>query len=184
MPLVDVIPRRQYKNNIIANMLLLQLLLLPFAVASSLTVYVQSLPSSESGDSPISSPTPLAQIDYDADTATGTLSSYTPPTGSYSPKHLLRIGLEDKVSDHWHGILTSAANFEQDHKKKFTIHVDENGVPYHVGFSTSERSDSEEVEVEVIKKAAGPKPFLNKPIVLSPEGKLEGKEPEKTFLQK
>jgi hypothetical protein len=112
------------------------------------------------------------------------MSSYTPPTGSYSPKHLLRLGLEDKETDQWHGILTSAASFEQDYKKKFTIHVDENGVPYHVGFSTTERNGGDEVEIDVVRRAAGPKPFLNKPIVLNAEGKLHGKEPEKTFLQK
>jgi hypothetical protein len=165
-------------------MLLSKLLLLPLAVASSVTVYVHSLPSSESSHSPIPSPIPLAQIDYDAETSVGTLSSYTPPTGSYSPDHLLRIGLEDKKSDHWHGVLTSAASFEQDYKKKFTIHVDEKGAPYHVGFSTSERDAGDEVEVEISKRVAGPKPFLNKPIVLNAEGKLEGKEPEKSFLQK
>lgn len=173
-----------HPSNATVNMLLSKLLLLPVAVASSVTVYVHSLPSSPSTHSPIPSPIPLAQIDYDADTAVGTLSSYTPPTGSYSAEHLLRVGLEDKESDEWHGVLTSAASFEQDYKKKFTIHVDDKGAPYHVGFSTSERGTGDEIEVEIIKRTAGPKPFLNKPIVLNAEGKLDGKEPEKTFLQK
>jgi hypothetical protein len=166
-------------------MLLSRLLLLPFAVASSVTVYVHSLPSTESSLSPIPSPIPLAHIDYDPETSTGALSSYTPPTGSYSSDHLLRIGLKDKKSGHWRGILSSAASFGQEYRKKFTIHVDEKGEPFHVGFSTSTRGDGEEVEVEVVKKAAGPKPMLNKPIVLNAQGKLDdGKEPEKTFLQK
>ena len=164
-------------------MLLAKLLLLPFAVASSVTVYVHSLPAPEDSASPIPSPVPLAHIDYDADTATGTLSSYTPPTGSYAPEHLLRIGLTDK-SGKWHGVVTSAASFAEQYKKKFTIHVDDRGEPYHVGFGTSARGGGNEVDVEVLKKVAGPKPALNKPIVLSPDGKLEGKEPEKTFIQK
>lgn len=164
-------------------MLLSKLLLLPVAVASSVTVYVHSI-SSESKSSSV----PLAQIDYDANTSTGTLSSYTPPKVSHSPENLLRIGLQTDSgllkSGHWRGVVTSAASFDQDYKKKFTIHIDEKGEPYHIGFGTSERGGGDEVEVEVVKRAAGPKPALNRPIVLNAEGKLETKEPEKTFLQK
>ncbi|KAF2280187.1 uncharacterized protein EI97DRAFT_391080 [Westerdykella ornata] len=165
-------------------MLLSKLLLLPVAFASSVTLYVHSLPSTESHHSPIPSPIPLAQIDYDADTSTGTLASYTPPTGSYSPDHLLRIGLGDPKIGHWRGVLTSAASFGDEYKKKFTVHIDEKGEPYHVGFSTDVRGSGDEVEVEVVKRESGPKPVLNKPVVLNADGKLDNKEPEKTFLQK
>ncbi|KAF2473263.1 uncharacterized protein BDR25DRAFT_332886 [Lindgomyces ingoldianus] len=166
-------------------MLLSKLLLLPVAVASSVTVYVHSLPSSDHyASAPLPTPIPVAQIDYDASTSTGTLSSYTPPTGSYSPEHLLRIGLSDSKSGHWRGVVTSAASFGDEYKKKFTIHIDEKGEVYHVGFGTSARAKGEEVEVEVVKRASGPKPILNKPVVLNAEGKLEEKEPEKSFLQK
>ncbi|KAF2660478.1 hypothetical protein K491DRAFT_60552 [Lophiostoma macrostomum CBS 122681] len=165
-------------------MLLAKLLLLPVAVASSVTVYVHSLPAPQDSSSPVPSPTPLAHIEYDAGTAIGSLSSYTPPTGSYSPEHLLRIGLTDKTSGHWRGVLTSAASFEEQYKKKFTIHVDENGEPYHIGLGTSARGAGDEVEVEVLKKTAGPQPALNKPIVLNEQGKIATEEPQKTFLQK
>lgn len=166
-------------------MLLSKLLLLPVAVASTVTVYVHSVPATDAHKSaPIPSPIPLAQIDYDADASTGTLTSYTPPTGSYSLEHLLRIGLTDSKSGSWRGVVTSAASFAEEYKKKFVVHVDEKGEPYHVGFGTSARGKGEEVEVEVVKRGAGPKPVLNKPIVLNAEGKLESKEPEKTFLQK
>lgn len=165
-------------------MLLSKLLLLPVAVASTVTVYVHSLPSTGSHHSPIPSPIPLAQINYDAETTTGTLSSYTPPTGSYSPDHLLRVGLGDIKTGHWRGVLTSGASFKDDFKKKITLHIDEKGEPYHVGFSSEPRGTGDEVEVEVVKREAGPKPALNRPIVLNAEGKLDDKEPEKTFLQK
>jgi len=62
--------------------------------------------------------------------------------------------------------------------------VDERGEPFHVGFGTSSKTSGEKVEVEIVKRVAGPKPVLNKPIVLNAEGKLETTEPEKTFLQK
>ena len=40
------------------------------------------------------------------------------------------------------------------------------------------------VVVDVSRQTMGPTPHLNKPIVLNAEGKREGEEPEKTFLQK
>lgn len=41
-----------------------------------------------------------------------------------------------------------------------------------------------ETQVVVIRPFPGAEPALNKPIVLSPDGKLPVKEEEKTFLQK
>lgn len=166
-----------------ANMLLARLLLLPFAVASTVTLYVSSIPATE-GTAVIPSAIPLAQIEYDADQAVGTLASYTPPTGSYSDDHLLRVGLTDPETGSWRGIVTSAASFSDQYHKKFIVHVDEKGEPYHVGFGTSAKGAGKEVEVEIMRRSTGPKPVLNKPIVLNAEGKLESKEPEKTFLQK
>ncbi|KAF2872225.1 hypothetical protein BDV95DRAFT_571796 [Massariosphaeria phaeospora] len=166
-------------------MLLSKLLLLPVAVASSLTVYVHSVPAAASSKAaPIPSPIPLAQIDYDAATSAGSLTSYTPPTGAFTPEHLLRICLTDSKSGSWRGVVTSAASFGEQYTKKFTIHVDDKGEPYHVGFGTSARDAGDEIMIEIVKRGAGPKPVLNKPIVLNAEGKLDDKEPEKTFLQK
>ncbi|KAH7401077.1 hypothetical protein DE146DRAFT_755513 [Phaeosphaeria sp. MPI-PUGE-AT-0046c] len=164
-------------------MLLAKLLLLPVAVASSVTLYVFPVPTSDSA-AVIPSPIPLAQIEYDVDQSIGTISSYTPPTGSYSPDHLLRVGLSDPKSGSWRGIVTSAASFADQYHKKFVIHVDERGEPYHVGFGTSAKIAGEEVEVEIVRRTPGPQPVLNKPIVLNAEGKIDSKEPEKTFLQK
>jgi len=164
-------------------MLLAKLLLLPVAIASSVTVYVSSVPVSDNS-AIIPSPIPLAQIEYDADQSVGTLASYTPPTGSYASDHLLRVGLSDAKSGSWRGIVTSAASFADQYHKKFVIHVDEKGEPYHLGFGTSAKGSGNDVEVEIVKRNPGPKPVLNKPIVLNAEGKLDSKEPEKTFLQK
>lgn len=165
------------------NMLLARLLLLPFAVASTVTLYVSSVPASE-GTAVVPSTIPLAQIEYDADQAVGTLASYTPPTGSYAADHLLRVGLTDSKTGSWRGIITSASSFADQYHKKFTVHVDEKGEPFHVGFGTSGKGAGQEVEIEIVKRNPGPKPVLNKPIVLNAEGKLESKEPEKSFLQK
>jgi hypothetical protein len=164
-------------------MLLARLLLLPFAVASTVTLYVSSVPASE-GTEVVPSAIPLAHIDYDADQSVGTIVSYTPPTGSYSEDQLLRVGLTDPKTGSWRGIVTSAASFADQYHKKFVVHVDEQGAPYHVGLGTSAKSAGKDVEVEIVKRSTGPKPVLNKPIVLNAEGKLEEKEPEKTLLQK
>ncbi|KAF2997555.1 hypothetical protein E8E13_000669 [Curvularia kusanoi] len=164
-------------------MLLARLLLLPFAVASTVTLYVSPLPASE-GTAVVPSAVPIAHVDYDADQSVGTIASYTPPTGSYSEDQLLRVGLTDPKTGTWRGIVTSAANFADQYHKKFVVHVDEKGEPYHVGFGTSAKGTGKEVEVEIVKRSPGAKPVLNKPIVLNAEGKLEEKEPEKTFLQK
>lgn len=165
------------------KMLLTKLLLLPMAVASSVTLYVSSVPASDN-TAIIPSPIPLAQIEYDADQSVGTLSSYTPPTGSYASDHLLRVGLQDTGSGAWRGIVTSAASFADEYHKKFIIHVDEKGEPFHVGFGTSVKRAGDDVEVEIVKRSPGPKAVLNKPIVLNAEGKIDSIEPEKSFLQK
>ena len=62
---------------------------------------------------------------------------------------------------------------------------------YHVGFVASELrtsslggSKKDGLSVEVVPMKAGPMVHLNKPVVLDAEGKLDDKEPEKTFLQK
>ena len=167
-------------------MLLSKLLLLPMAVASSVTIYMHSVPSSSGSQTPvIPSPIPLAQIDYDADNSKGTVTSFTPPHGSYASDHLLRIGLHDSASGSWRGIVTSAANFADDYKKKFVVFVDEKGEAYHVGFTTSAKTaEKEDVLVQIVRKAPGMKPVLNKPVVLNAEGKIDSKVEEKTFLQK
>ncbi|KAL5115773.1 hypothetical protein ACEQ8H_006381 [Pleosporales sp. CAS-2024a] len=162
-------------------MLLAKLLLLPFAVASSVTIYVSPV---SYNNAVVPSPTPLAHIEYDADQSVGTLSSYTPPTGSYGSDHLLRVGLSDPQTGEWRGVVTSAASFSDEYHKKFVIHVDEHGEPFHIGFGTSAKRAGNEVDVEIVKRVSGPKPALNKPIVLNAEGKIESKEPEKSFLQK
>jgi hypothetical protein len=169
-------------------MLLTKLLLLPFAVASTVTIYLHPIPDSTiPKSSVVPSPVPLAQVAYDAETSTGTVVSYTPPHGSYSPSHLLRIGLHDAKTKSWKGVVTSAASFAEQYQQKIVLHVDEKGEVYHVGFSASAKDNDnkkEDVDVEVVQRGVGPKSILNKPVVLNAEGRIDSKEPEKSFLQK
>ncbi len=46
------------------------------------------------------------------------------------------------------------------------------------------RAEDKRVVVELVPRERGPAPVLNKPVVLNADGKLDGKEPEKSFLQK
>ena len=50
--------------------------------------------------------------------------------------------------------------------------------------TTGAKSETGGLVVEVLRPTPGPKPVLNKPVVLNAEGKLDDKEPEKSFLQK
>jgi len=188
-------------------MWLISLLFLPLALAASsatITIYtnpIHAAHADRSSPSALPSPTPLAQINFDAGASLASLKSYTPPTGAYTPSHLFRIGLYDPATSEWKGVVTSAASFADEYRKKLILHVDERGDVYHVGFVTSECGKTclngdnsaegegmerkmEEIDIEVIQRTQAPQPALNKPVVLNADGRLEGKEPEKTFLQK
>lgn len=112
---------------------------------------------------------------------------------------LVRVGLQDPMTKEWRGVVTSANSFDTKFQQKISLHVDLEHQPWHVGFTAYPkpgptkklRRRGEEPEVvpqvvtEVITPEPAPTPHLNRPVVLSPEGKTEGKEEEqKTFLQK
>lgn len=137
---------------------------------------------------PSSTPSPLAQISYNPTTLNATLESWTPPTEPIDATTLLRIGLHDPQAPaeaSWTGIATSASSLDPAYRKKLTLYADSEGRVWRVGFSAFARgSGEEEVLVEVQGRKEGPKPVLNRPVVLNKEGKVEGAKEEKTFLQK
>lgn len=186
----------------LSSLLFLSLALTVYS--STITIYVYPIHSTHPDRSSLSAlptPTPLAQIAFDASTSLASLKSYTPPTGAYTPSHFLRVGLYDPATSEWKGVVTSAASFTNEYRKKLILHVDESGDVYHVGLATSgwgktnidddsnskgkgAEGKAEEIDIEVVRRMQAPQPTLNKPIMLNAEGRLEGKEPEKTFLQK
>ncbi|GAB7351453.1 hypothetical protein MBLNU459_g2115t1 [Dothideomycetes sp. NU459] len=134
----------------------------------------------------------LAQITYGYPSLNYSIKSYTPPSLSAAGE-VVRIGFSRPGSeDGWSGIATSSANFGPDRSKKLRLHLDASGELYHVGFSAipnlSTSGDSghkEDLKVELVEEQNGPRPHLNKPVVVNAEGKVDdGKEPEKTFFQK
>ena len=75
--------------------------------------------------------------------------------------------------------------------KKLQLLLNEQGDVYHIGFKSSDLPSSskggskkDDMSVEVVPMKAGATVHLNKPILLTAEGKVEGQPEEKTFLQK
>ncbi|KXT15122.1 hypothetical protein AC579_6460 [Pseudocercospora musae] len=135
-----------------------------------------------------STPTKLTTVSYTSTNAT--LKGYDFPK---IPDHeeIVRVGFYHK-SGKWSGIATSAKNFAIINPMRLILHVKDNGELYHVGFKANDpitRAEgkpdtSDWLNVEVVKIRPGPVPALNKPVVVTADGQVEGKEPEKTFLQK
>ena len=129
----------------------------------------------------------LAKITYTATNAS--IKSLSPPKIP-AGEEIVRVGFY-RPSGSWSGIATAASNFLPGTAKRLQLHVKEDGELYHVGFKIAEAvSQGKGAEmkdgfsVKVIQIQPGPLPHLNKPVVLNAEGKLDEKEPEKSFIQK
>jgi hypothetical protein len=130
----------------------------------------------------------LAKLSYNSETAT-VLSYKVPalPAG----EEIVRIGFHHPTTGSWSGIATAASNFADGKDKKLQLLLNEQGDVYHVGFksldipsSSKGGSKKDDMSVEVVPMKAGATVHLNKPILLTAEGKVEGAPEEKTFLQK
>lgn len=169
---------------------------LPFAHAdpSTAQIYIQPVGSA-------SSPVPLAEITYDTTTpdAAASVTSYEAPELPESAT-LVRIGLYDSRAAKWMGStsVASVENFGKGYSPHFLLNVDatkpsvtgpENEDVTILGASLrGVRIDAGQTrdfgpQAKLVVTARGKQPDLNKPVVLSPEGKKVEKE-EKTFLQK
>lgn len=135
-----------------------------------------------------SKPQTLAKVSFTANNAS--VKSFTAPSIPGSDD-IVRVGFYH-ASGKWSGIATSASNFAPEKSKKLQLHVRPDGELYHVGFKATDggvsqgkgASTKDGLSVEVVKIQPGAVPHLNKPVVVSEDGTVEGKEPEKTFLQK
>ncbi|KAI9820329.1 MAG: hypothetical protein M1827_005951 [Pycnora praestabilis] len=149
---------------------------------------------------PLASPSPLAlaQVKYNAETLETGIAAYPslPYVKSPPPNDLVRIGLYDSSTKVWRGSVTAAESFKEGYQGLITLHLDNEGGVRHVGYRASRKprdgpvekgkgSGKEQVlKVEVMKPVPGPQPHLNRPVVLSPDGKVPEKEVEKTLFQK
>ncbi|KAL4987144.1 hypothetical protein BDW68DRAFT_178092 [Aspergillus falconensis] len=141
---------------------------------------------------PVANPEPsaLAHVSYDPASLKSELIDYSPPTDS--SHDLARVGfyvatLTDPKQ--WVGTLISPSALMGDdssQKPTLRLHISLSNEIYHVSLGStaaSSTSSSGSIGIELVADELGPSPHLNRPIVVSPDGK-NPEEPEKTLFQK
>jgi hypothetical protein len=148
-------------------------------------------------------PTPLATITYNPLNGHATFASYSPPPPPPSPddNEIIRVGVLTAANSGWAGTVTDKKSLGDASRAAVTLWLDERGDVWRVEFfrNASVRPPSSllllhlligwcgqatKPTVRTVRSAPGPIPVLNRPVVLTPEGKIPEAEVEKTFLQK
>lgn len=153
------------------------------AAADVAKVYIQ--PVTDSAPAPAI----LAEVEYQpSDPSAPEITNYEPPELPEDAQ-LVRVGLYDSSASAWSASsVASIENFSKGYAPAITLSIDGKGRP--VGASVKgvvidagqTRDFGPRVEVSVTGKGAQPE--LNKPVVLSPDGRKPEEEEEKSFLQK
>lgn len=154
---------------------------------------------------PLTSPQPsiLSRVSYDPASLKSSILSYTPPQNAigaeqskvdYHTDDLVRIGLFTSTPANpkqWVGSLASlsALTSNRDQKPTLQLHLGPNNQIYHASLSLSSSnndntSSTRDLDIELISNEAGPRPYLNRPVVVSPDGTGTEEVAEKTFFQK
>lgn len=152
----------------------------------SAQIYIQPITSSSSAQAP----SPLAEVSYDpAALGLSSVVSYEAPEIPAAAR-LVRIGLYDAKARTWTSGTTVAAadNFSKGYSPNIVLSTDGSGAVVSasckgVAIDAGQTRDFGP-KVVVLPETRGKQPQLNKPVVLSPEGKKVEPEPEKSFLQK
>jgi hypothetical protein len=149
----------------------------------STTISIQSVGSSST---PINI---LAEVALNPSTLSAELLSFESPELPSDSK-LLRIGVYDAATSSWKSSTstTLVESFAKGYSPTLVLTLDAQGGVIGVACKSA-RIDAGQTrdfgpKVSVLKMGKGKQPELNRPVVLSPEGKLEEPEPEKTMLQK
>lgn len=160
--------------------------------------------------SPIS--TPYASISYSSTSPNGTLTHFSRGLALPQDSKLIRLGYYTsaaKTAQSWSGIAVPASNFQPNTEKTLRLWVDGAEHVYGLNFAgvvpaaptkvpkgkkakkdkkkkaePVEQVKREELVVDLVRQVAGPKPVLNRPVVLNAEGKVDEKTEEKGFFQK
>ncbi|KAL2836046.1 hypothetical protein BJY01DRAFT_222582 [Aspergillus pseudoustus] len=145
---------------------------------------------------PVSNPQPsvLAQVSYDPTSLRSDLIDFTPPGAADTSEDLVRVGFYIPTPTNpkqWVGTLTSFAALHGDNAQKPTLrlHISPSNEVYSVSLasdpsSTFSSSSSPNLHLEIVTDELGPRPHLNRPIVVGPDGKSPEEVPEKTLFQK
>lgn len=161
------------------------LLFASFASASERTsaIYIQEITTSPAA------PALLAELQYDPLVASDArILTYEAPEISDGTR-LVRVGVYDPAAKAWTSSTSVASvdNFEKGYSPALMLSVDQAGEPISVALR-GVRIDAGQTrdfgpQAVVLVTEAGKQPDLNKPVVLSPEGKQVVPE-EKSMLQK
>jgi len=148
----------------------------------STTISIQPL----SGSAPILS---LAEIKYNPSTLDAEIVSYSPPALP-TDSELVRVGVYDAATGRWKSStsMTAAESFAKGYRPTIVLSLDAQGGVLGVACKSGKIDAGESRDfaprVKVLKTVKGQQPHLNRPVVLSPEGKVAVPEVEKTMLQK
>lgn len=166
--------------------LLSALCAIPVAFADPRTVQIHVQPLT----APPVEPAPLAEVSYDPLVPdSSSIVAYEAPEIPESAD-LVRVGVYDPKSSRWisGATVASAENFSKGYAPTLMLTVDSRGGDVLSAACKGVRIDAGQTRdfgprAVVLVEARGKQPELNKPVVLSPEGK-KVEEQEKTFLQK
>ncbi|KAF3927599.1 hypothetical protein AA313_de0207836 [Arthrobotrys entomopaga] len=128
---------------------------------------------------------PLGMIRYVKSALSAT---FTPMTGDVAvdEDEKFRVGIFK--GSHWIGSVRTGKIFQPNNLGTITLHVDEKAEIFHIEYDSVEwvkEGEKPETEIIIIRPFLGAQPVLNKPVVLTAEGKMAPpKNEEKTFLQK
>jgi hypothetical protein len=145
------------------------------------TIYIQPLSAS--------SPVPLAEISYNPSTLSASLDSFEAPSFPADTR-LARIGIYDPATASWRSAtsMTSRSTFARGFRPTIVLSLDARGGVLGVACKSAPVDAGQTRDftpgVRVMRTARAGQPELNRPVVLSKEGKVEEPVPEKTFLQK
>ncbi|OJI89915.1 hypothetical protein ASPTUDRAFT_132884 [Aspergillus tubingensis CBS 134.48] len=153
---------------------------------------------------PVASPEPsvLAHVSYDSTTLqtefTFSSTNIAAACGDNEPQDvsndMIRLGLYTSTSTNtkqWVGTLASRSSLigSENDRPTIRLHVGPSNNIYYVDLlpstsSTSSPSTPVSPKLELLSSQAGPRPHLNQPIVLGPDGKNAEEVVEKTIFQK
>ncbi|OJJ84891.1 uncharacterized protein ASPGLDRAFT_66355 [Aspergillus glaucus CBS 516.65] len=178
-------------------------------ILSSLVLFVAAASSSEQAATdilywPVAShqPSTLGRVSYDPTSLESNVLSYSPPAASRKTTDaedhtdkLVRVGLYTSTPANpkqWVGTLTSLSSLTGvgDAKPTIQLHLGPSNEVYRVSLRLSSSSSSSDATegikpgVELVRTESGPRPHLNRPIVISPDGQGPQEVVEKTFFQK
>ncbi|OLN95411.1 hypothetical protein CCHL11_04724 [Colletotrichum chlorophyti] len=135
-------------------------------------------------------PALLAEVEYDAKRpAESTVTSFEFPELDGTSAKLVRVGVYDATTARWTSSVSVASteNFAKGYSPNIILNVDTEGAVVGAGLkgvSIDAGATRDFGPQAVVRVAArGKTPELNKPVVLSPEGRKVVEE-EKTFFQK